>query len=255
MLYFSGNVSTAKGQAMLTLEAREVSVDFGGVRALESVSLELKRTEVVGLIGPNGAGKTTLVNVLSGFQRPTGGAAYLDNRDMTGRSPRQFARSGIARTFQTGRLFQELNVRENVEVSAVGIGLGLRAARKEVDSLLERLGLSHFARTKANTLPFASQRRVGIARALALKPWFLLLDEPAAGLNEDECNDLMAVIADLHKDFQCGILLIDHNIQVVMQTCERIHVLDSGRTLAAGTPAEVRDNAAVVAAYFGSGRT
>ena len=240
---------------MLTLEAREASVDFEGIRALDSISLELKRTEIVGLIGPNGAGKTTLVNVVSGFQRPSSGAVYLDSRDVTGKSPRQLARWGIARTFQAGRLFQELSVRENVEVSAIGRGAGLRDAHKEVDSLLERFDLSHFAGNKAKTLPFASQRRVGIARALALKPLFLLLDEPAAGLNEDECNDLMGVIMDLHKDFQCGVLLIDHNIQVVMQTCERIHVIDGGRMLAVGTPAEVRNNASVIAAYFGSGRT
>jgi len=238
---------------MPTLEARNVSVHFGGVRALERVSLELQGTELVGLIGPNGAGKTTLVNVLSGFQRPTQGAAWLDDRDITGRPPREFARSGIARTFQTGRLFQELSVRETIQASAVGIGSGLRSARQEADDLLERLRLNAFASTKAVILPFGVQRRVGIARALALKPRFLLLDEPAAGLNEDECDDLMVAIAALREDFGCAILLIDHNMRVVMQTCERIHVIDGGRTLAVGTPAEVRNNAAVVAAYFGSG--
>ena len=254
-LHFLNKGNGGGQSAMLALEAREVSVDFGGVRALDGISLEIKQTEIVGLIGPNGAGKTTFVNVLSGFQRPTSGSIYLDSRDVTGRSPRQLARWGIARTFQSGQLFQELSVCENVEVSAIGRGTGLGDARKEADSLLERLGLGNFAGTKVNTLPFTSQCRVGIARALALKPLFILLDEPAAGLNEDECNDLMGVIMDLHKDFQCGVLLIDHNIQVVIQTCERIHVIDGGRMLAVGTPAEVRNNASVIAAYFGSGRT
>ena len=242
-------------RAMLTLEAREVSVDFGGVRALNRISLEIKQTEIIGLIGPNGAGKTTFVNVLSGFQRPSSGAVYLDSRDVTGRSSRELARWGIARTFQSGRLFQDLSVCENVEVSAIGRGAGLRDARHEADSLLTRLGLSDFAGTKVKTLPFASQCRVGIARALALKPLFLLLDEPAAGLNEDECNDFMGVIMDLHKDFQCGVLLIDHNIQVVMQTCERIHVIASGQMLATGTPMEIGNDASVAAAYSGTGKT
>jgi branched-chain amino acid transport system ATP-binding protein len=240
---------------MTKLEAQDVSVHFGGVKALEAVRLEIKARELVGLIGPNGAGKTTLVNVLSGFQRPTSGAAYLDGHDMTRKSPREFARSGIARTFQAGRLFQQLSVLENVQASAVGIGLGLAAARKEAEALLERLGLTGSASLKAMTLPFGLQRRVGIARALALKPRFLLLDEPAAGLNEEECRDLMTAISSLPNDFGCAVLLIDHNIQVVMETCERIHVIDSGRTLATGTPTEIRNNAAVVAAYFGSGST
>ena len=142
---------------MTKLEAQDVSVHFGGVRALEDVSLEIKARELVGLIGPNGAGKTTLVNVLSGFQRPTSGAAYLDGHDMTRKSPREFAKSGIARTFQAGRLFQELSVRENVQASAVGIGLGLASARKEADALLERLGLRGSASLKALILPFGLQ--------------------------------------------------------------------------------------------------
>jgi branched-chain amino acid transport system ATP-binding protein len=240
---------------MTKLEAQDVSVHFGGVKALEDVSIELNAREFVGLIGPNGAGKTTLVNVLSGFQRPTSGAAYLDGHDMTRKPPREFAKSGIARTFQAGRLFQELSVRENVQASAVGIGLGLASARKEADALLERLGLRGSASLKALILPFGLQRRVGIARALALKPRFLLLDEPAAGLNEEECRDLMVAMSSLPDDFGCTVLLIDHNIQVVMETCQRIHVIDSGRTLATGTPTEIRNNAAVVAAYFGSRST
>jgi branched-chain amino acid transport system ATP-binding protein len=236
------------------LEARNVSVHFGGVRALEEVYLELCGTEILGLIGPNGAGKTTLVNVLSGFQRPSQGSTCLEGKEITAQSPRQFARFGIGRTFQTGRLFKQLSVLENIAASAIGMGLGLKAARKGAGILLERLNLMDFASIKAETLPFGLQRRVGIARALALKPRYLLLDEPAAGLNEEECDDLMKAISSLPGDFGCAILLIDHNMQVVMETCERIHVIDGGRSLAIGTPEEIKANESVIAAYFGSGK-
>jgi branched-chain amino acid transport system ATP-binding protein len=228
-----------------------VSRSFEGVRALDGVSFELHRHEVVGLIGPNGAGKSTLVNVLSGFDLPTGGAVELEGRDVTRWSPHRRGRAGLARTFQHSRSFRDLSVRENVEVAAMGVGARPRAARTRAGELLELLGLDAQAGTPAHALAHGDERRLGVARALATRPRFVLMDEPAAGLPEAEVPEFAAVVRSVRDEHDAGVLLIDHNMALVMDVCDRIHVLDQGRTLAEGTPAEIRGNLDVAAAYLG----
>ena len=212
----------------------------------------LAKGEILGLIGPNGAGKTTLVNVLSGFQRPEAGDLVLDGRNVSGRPPRKFARLGVARTFQTGRLFGKLSVLENVELGALGLKTSARTARERSWTLLARLGLAAKAHLPAGSLPYGEQRLLGVLRALSTEPTFLLLDEPAAGLNEAETANLLAVIGAVRDDFGCGVLVIEHDMRLIMGVSERIQVLDHGRFLCVGTPEEVRRDPAVIEAYLGS---
>ena len=233
------------------LRATAVSRAFAGVQALREVTLELHRHEVVGLIGPNGAGKSTLVNVITGFDLPTSGRVELGDRDVTDWSPHRRARAGLARTFQHSRSFRELTVRENVEVAALGVGAGPRQARRRADDLLALLGLADQEHALAATLAHGDERRLGVARALATEPRFLLMDEPAAGLPEAEVPEFAAVVRAVRDDHEAGVLLIDHNMALIMDVCDRLQVLDQGRTLAQGTPAEIRDNLDVVAAYLG----
>jgi branched-chain amino acid transport system ATP-binding protein len=228
-----------------------VSRSFEAVTALRDVTLELHRSEVVGLIGPNGAGKSTLVNVLTGFDRPTSGRIELEGRDVTRWSPSRRGREGLTRTFQHSHAFRALSVRENVEVAALGSGASPREARKRTNELLERLGLVESADTQADSLPQGDERRLGVARALATNPRFVLLDEPAAGLPEAEIAELADAVSSVRDHLDAGVLLIDHNMALIMAICDRIHVLDQGRTLAEGTPAEIRDNLDVAAAYLG----
>jgi len=234
-----------------TLRASSVSRSFQGVRALQDVTLELHRHEVVGLIGPNGAGKSTLVNVLTGFDSPTSGSVELAGRGITRWSAHRRARAGLARTFQHSRSFRDLTVRENVEVAALGVGAGTRRARRRADELLELLGLQAHERAPAGVLAHGDERRLGVARALATRPRFVLMDEPAAGLPEAEVPDFASVVRSVRDDHEAGVLLIDHNMALVMSVCDRIVVLDQGRTLADGTPAEIRGNLDVAAAYLG----
>ena len=215
------------------------------------MTLELHRHEVVGLIGPNGAGKTTLVNVLTGFDYPTSGTVELAGVDVSSWTPHRRGRAGLARTFQHSRSFAGLTVRENVEVAALGGGAGPGAARRRADELLDLLGLRAREEQPAGSLAHGDERKLGVARALATEPRFLLLDEPAAGLPEAEVPEFAAVVRSVRDEHQAGVLLIDHNMALVMDVCDRIHVLDQGRTLAAGTPAEVRGNLDVAAAYLG----
>jgi branched-chain amino acid transport system ATP-binding protein len=215
------------------------------------VTFELGRHEVVGLIGPNGAGKSTLVNVLSGFDFPTEGSVALSEREITRWSAHRRARAGLARTFQHSRSFRDLTVRENVEVAALGVGASGTNARRRTDELLDLLGLEARAELPAGALAHGDERRLGVARALATEPQFVLLDEPAAGLPEAEVPDFAAVVRSVRDDHDAGVLLIDHNMALVMDVCDRIVVLDQGRTLAEGTPAEIRGNLDVAAAYLG----
>jgi branched-chain amino acid transport system ATP-binding protein len=230
-----------------------VTVEFEGLRALDAVDLELAHGGILGLIGPNGAGKTTLVNVMTGFQTPTRGDVRLGPVDLTRLAPHRLVREGVARSFQGGRPFSGLTVLESVEVAAVGSGKSRAEARELARSLLNRVGLVAKAGARASTLPYGDQRRIGVVRALATGPAFLLLDEPAAGLNEAEADELVAAIRRIRDDFGCGVLLIEHDMRVVMGLCERIHVLDYGRTISVGTPAEVRRDERVIEAYLGSG--
>ena len=234
-----------------TLRASAVSRSFEGVKALRGVDLELHRGEVVGLIGPNGAGKSTLVNVLSGFDRPSEGSVELEGRDVTRWPAHRRGRAGLARTFQHSHAYRSLSVRENVEVAALGVGAGPRQASRRASEVLGVLGLSRYADAPAAALAHGDERRLGVARALATEPRFVLLDEPAAGLPEAEVPDFAAVIRSVRDDHGVGVLLIDHNMALIMDVCDRIHVLDQGTTLAEGTPAEIRSNLDVAAAYLG----
>ena len=224
---------------------------FAGVQALREVTLELRRDEVVGLVGPNGAGKSTLVNIITGFDRPDEGTVELEGREVTGWSSHRRARAGLARTFQHSRSFGTLSVRENVEVAALGVGAGPRQARRRADRLLELLGLTSLGESDAAALAHGDERRLGVARVLATDPAFVLMDEPAAGLPEAEVPEFAEVVRSLRDEHHTGVLLIDHNMALVMGVCDRIHVLDQGRTLAAGTPQEIRGNLDVAAAYLG----
>ena len=236
----------------MTLSTAGVTVSFGGVTALSEVDLALHPGEVLGLIGPNGAGKTTLVNVLSGFQRPHAGHVAIAGKPVARYASHHFTGAGVARTFQAVRLFRGMTVAENVEVGCVGSGLTRAAARKRALELLDWIGLADHGHRLASTLSYGDERRVGVIRALALKPAFLLLDEPAAGLNASEAEELRALIGRIQTSFGCAVLLIEHNVALVMKLCQRIHVLDSGRTIATGTPAEVQAAAHVREAYLGA---
>jgi branched-chain amino acid transport system ATP-binding protein len=221
------------------------------VQALREVTLELRRREVLGLIGPNGAGKSTLVNVLSGFDRPTFGTVELEDRDVTRWPAHRRGRAGLARTFQHAHAFPALSVRENVEIAALGVGAGPRRAAARARELLGLLGLARYAEAPAGALAHGDERRLGVARALATEPRFVLLDEPAAGLPEAEVPDFAAAVRSVRDDHGAGVLLIDHNMALIMDVCDRVVVLDRGLTLAEGTPAEIRANLDVAAAYLG----
>jgi branched-chain amino acid transport system ATP-binding protein len=236
-----------------SLRALGVSRSFQGVEALADVDLALASDEVLGLIGPNGAGKTTLVNILTGFDQPSSGRIELAGTDITRWPPHRRGRAGLARTFQHGRLFRGLSVRENVEVAALGAGASPRAARRLAAELLSLLGLADRADQPAAVLPHGDERRLGVARALALRPRFVLLDEPAAGLHEAEIPAFAAVVRSVRDDHGSGVLLIDHNVALILEVCDRVQVLDRGRTLAEGSPEEIRANFTVATAYFGAG--
>ncbi len=233
------------------LELDRLTVLYGGVAAVRGLSLEVRRGEIVGLIGPNGAGKSTLVNVLSGFDAPTSGTVELDGEDVTRWPAHRRGRAGLARTFQHSRSFRNLTVRENVEIAAIGTGTGPREARRRADELLELLGLDGRADAAASSLPHGDERRLGVARALASEPRYVLMDEPAAGLTEAEVPAFAAVVRAVRDDHEAGVLLIDHNMALIMDVCDRIQVLDQGRVLAEGTPADIRANLDVAAAYLG----
>ena len=221
------------------------------MHALQDVSLDLRRREVVGLIGPNGAGKTTLVNVVTGFDFPTAGTIELEGEDVTDWSPHRRGRAGLARTFQHSRSFRGLSVRENVEVAALGTGARGREARRRAVELLGLLGLGDRADIPAGALAHGDERRLGVARALATEPRYVLMDEPAAGLSEAEVPEFAAVVRAMRDEHDAGVLLIDHNMALIMEVCDRIHVLDQGETLAEGTHTEIRKNLDVAAAYLG----
>jgi branched-chain amino acid transport system ATP-binding protein len=247
------------------LELRDLSVRFGGLRDVASVSLAVREGEILSLIGPNGAGKTTIFNAVSGLYAPTGGEVLLGGRPITRLPPHRRAALGLSRTFQNIRLFRELTVRENVRVARycrtrAGLWAGLlrtpamRRERRDTDArtgaVLERLGLAGRADELARNLPYGEQKRVEIARALATEPRLLLLDEPAAGTSTAEAAELMALIRGL-RAAGLTVLLVEHHIRVVMQVSDRVAVLNHGELIAVGSPDAVRRDPAVIAAYLG----
>jgi ABC-type branched-subunit amino acid transport system ATPase component len=233
------------------LSLQGICVSFNGVPALEDVDLDLARGEILGLIGPNGAGKTTLINAASGYAAAQRGRVLIGERDLTGAPPERVARSGLGRTFQAVRLFGLLTVRENVEVAGLSAGDRRRTARERATELLEEFGLGDRADDLASSLPYGDERRLALARSLAARPDFLLLDEPAAGLNEGETDELTTAITAIPERYRCGVLVVEHDMRLIMGLSHRIHVLAHGRTIAVGTPEQVRNDPVVVESYLG----
>jgi branched-chain amino acid transport system ATP-binding protein len=253
------------------LNLDDVSVSFGGVKAVRNMTLHLQPGELIGLIGPNGAGKTTIFNLITGSVKPTNGVIRFKSKDIVGKSSDQLCHLGISRTFQNIRLFTQMSVFENV---ALGLHSNphytifeafvrtpnARRREEEVDrqvaELLDLVGLQDYRQQKAGILPYGLQRRLELARAMATSPELLLLDEPAAGMNEDECADLIKMIRHIHELKKFSIILIEHHMNVVMDLCRdsRILVLNLGETLAMGTPKEIQNNPQVIAAYLGEKR-
>jgi branched-chain amino acid transport system ATP-binding protein len=236
------------------LVACDVSVQFEGLKALSDVTLAVSRGAITGLIGPNGAGKTTLINVMTGFQPVDTGTVKLEGEPVNGVAAHQLRRKGVARTFQSGRLFRDLPVMDNLEVTGVGLGQSRRDAIAEAERVMAWLGISHLAGTIAGALPYTDERRVAVGRAIMGTPRYLLLDEPAAGMSEHESHDLAAIIRRIAAELNVGVLLIEHNIGLVLELCQRIFVLDSGEVIEDGSPARIRDSDAVRHAYMGTQR-
>lgn len=236
-------------KSKLTVE--KVTKKFDGLVALHQVSLELEQGAILGLIGPNGSGKSTLINVVSGVLQPNQGKVELDQVDITGWKPHQIVAQGLVRNFQTAKLFGSLTVMENLLTGVSASGSG--NVDQQAQELLERFGLQNWAGDVAGTLAYGLQRRLEIARSVGLRPKILLLDEPAAGLNEEESEELLEIITELRADngLGCGILIVEHDLGMIMRLCDRVHVLNEGRTLAEGEPETIRQNPQVIEAYIG----
>jgi ABC-type branched-subunit amino acid transport system ATPase component len=246
----------ARGLMSSALRAERLNVSrvvrrFGGVTALAGVDLVLNAGEVLGLIGPNGSGKTTLVNCISGVMPITSGNVALEGRDITTWSRVRRAKAGVARTFQNLQLFRDLTVSENI---GVGVNAAGRAGRKDevVRDLMVRLGIENVARVVVSQLPNGHQRRVEIARALAGRPKVLLVDEPAAGLNDAETADLSVLLGEVRVEFACSVLLIDHDMSLVLKVADRVQVLDEGKVIFVGPPDQAFKQKNVVEAYLGT---
>ena len=251
---------------MAMLEVTQLGISFGGLRAVDDLSMSIEKGGLVGLIGPNGAGKTTAFNMLTGVYRPTDGGIRLDGENLVGKKPHDICKLGVARTFQNIRLFPKLSVLDNVKVglhnqvryslleSMLHLG-SYRAKEQEMDrkalEILKVFDLDHEAYGLAANLPYGKQRKLEIARALATEPKLLLLDEPAAGMNPNETGELMETIGLVREKYGVTILLIEHDMKLVQGICEYLYVLNFGRLLAQGSPKEVLNDQAVIKAYLG----
>jgi branched-chain amino acid transport system permease protein len=233
-------------QAPPVLVGEDIAKNFEGIQALAGVAIDVRPGEILGLIGPNGSGKTTLLNVVSGVSHPTRGRIVLDGREIAGLKAHRIAGLGLSRTFQNIRLFAQLTVRENVEAAAPpGV------SESGVDAVLASLGLTDLEREKAVNLPYGMQRRLEIARAVVRRPSLILLDEPAAGMNEMESDGLLENIRRIRAELGCSLVVVDHDLRLIMKLCDRIQVLDQGRTIGMGTPRQIAEDPVVVEAYLG----
>ena len=248
------------------LETHHLGIDFGGLTALDELSLTVGRTEIAGLIGPNGAGKTTVFNLLTNVYQPTRGDIMLDGKSTARKTTAQVTRMGIARTFQNIRLFSNMSVIDNVKVGLhnsihqnlaasithlFGYRKSEKQSKEEAMELLKFFNMDNMAHLQAGSLPYGAQRRLEIARALATHPGIILLDEPAAGMNPSETAELMDNIRRIRDNFHIAVLLIEHDMSLVKNICEGICVLDHGKVIAKGTPDEIKSNPAVIEAYLG----
>ncbi len=252
--------------AMPVLKAQNLGIQFGGLKAVDSFNLEIGESELVGLIGPNGAGKTTVFNLITGVYKPTEGSFYLNGQSMNGKKTYQIVEAGIARTFQNIRLFKKMTVIDNVKAAmSAKLSYNLfhavfrtpaywkqeKELTKRAGELLKIVQLSGKEDYEAGNLPYGEQRRLEIARALATDMKLLLLDEPAAGMNPTETEELLEIINYIRDEFKISVLLIEHDMSLVMKICKRISVLDFGTTIASGTPEEIANHPKVIEAYLG----